>query len=87
VIAEIPAVVEVAVIGVSHELLGEAIRAFVVAAPGAVIGADEVVDHCRRRLALFKCLESVEFLSTLPHKSSGKVVKPKLKEIALKGCA
>jgi acyl-CoA synthetase (AMP-forming)/AMP-acid ligase II len=86
VIAEIPAVVEVAVIGISHELLGEAIKAFVVVAPGTAVGADEIVDHCRRRLPIFKCPESVEFLPALPHNSSGKVVKPKLKEMAVARC-
>jgi long-chain acyl-CoA synthetase len=83
VIAEIAAVVEVAVIGVPHELLGEAIKAFVVTAHGASITGPEIIDHCRRRLPNFKCPESVDFLDALPHTSSGKVVKRKLKEMAL----
>ena len=82
VIAEIAAVVEVAVIGVPHELLGEAIKAFVVPARDAAMGAEAIIEHCRRRLPIFKCPESVEFLPALPHNSSGKVVKGKLKQMA-----
>jgi long-chain acyl-CoA synthetase len=82
-IAEIAAVVEVAVIGVPHELLGEAIKAFVVTAQGASITGPEIIEHCRRRLPNFKCPESVDFLDALPHTSSGKVIKRKLKEMAL----
>jgi long-chain acyl-CoA synthetase len=86
VIAEIPTVVEVAVVGVSHELLGEAIQAFVVAAPGVTLAEEMVKEHCQRRLPAFKCPEAVEFLSALPHNSSGKVLKPKLRELASNGC-
>jgi long-chain acyl-CoA synthetase len=81
-IAEMPAVVEVAVIGVSHDLLGEAIKAFVVTVPEAGLGAEEVIERCRRRLPLFKCPESVEFLPALPHNGSGKVIKARLRQMA-----
>jgi len=82
VVAEIPVVVEVAVIGVPHELLGEAIKAFVVTVHGATLTAAEVIEHCRRRLPNFKCPETVEFLDALPHTASGKVAKRKLTEMA-----
>jgi len=82
VIAEILVVVEVAVIGVPHELLGEAIKAFVVTVQGANLTAAEVIEHCRRRLPNFKCPEAVEFLDGLPHTASGKVAKRKLTEMA-----
>jgi long-chain acyl-CoA synthetase len=81
VIAEIPVIVEVAVIGVQHELLGEAIKAFVVAIQGATLTGAEIIEHCRRRLPNFKCPEAVEFLHALPHTASGKVAKRKLTEM------
>jgi long-chain acyl-CoA synthetase len=81
VIAELPAVVEVAVIGVPHDLLGEAVKAFVVAGSDTTISAAATIDYCRRRLPPFKCPESVEFLPVLPHNSSGKVLKTRLKQI------
>jgi long-chain acyl-CoA synthetase len=81
VIAEMAAVVEVAVLGVPHELLGEAIQAVVVAAPASGLQAGTVEEHCRKRLPPFKVPTRVVFLPTLPHNSSGKVLKAKLKEM------
>ena len=81
VVAELPEVVEVAVLGVPHELLGEAIKAFVVPAPKAEITPRNVEDHCRKRLPAFKTPEEVIFLKTMPHNGSGKVLKPQLREM------
>lgn len=76
VIAELPEVVEVAVIGVAHELLGEAIQAFAATA-GAAINAAGIVAHCQRRLPAYKCPVSVHLLPSLPH-GAGKVIKRQL---------
>jgi acyl-CoA synthetase (AMP-forming)/AMP-acid ligase II len=84
VIAEMSAVVEVAVVGVPHELLGEAIQAVAVAAPDSGLVAEAVQEHCRKRLPPFKLPMSVVFLPNLPHNSAGKVLKAKLKEMLLK---
>jgi len=83
VIAQLPAVVEVAVLGVPHELFGEAIQAVVVATPASGLTAEAVQEHCRKRLAPFKSPTSVLFLPSLPHNSAGKVLKAKLKEMLL----
>ena len=84
VIAEMLAVVEAAVVGVPHELLGEAIQAVVVAAPGSELTPEAVQAHCRKRLPQHKVPMSVVFLANLPHNSAGKVLKAKLKEMLLK---
>ena len=81
VIAELSEVVEVAVVGTPHELLGEAIKAFIVITPAAKITPNEVRAHCRNRLGAFKTPEEVIFLKNLPHNSSGKILKWKLKEM------
>ncbi len=81
VIAELPEVVEVAVLGVPHELLGEAIQAFIVAGTEFKITPESVQKHCRNRLPAFKVPETVVFLKNMPHNSSGKILKPKLKEM------
>ncbi len=87
IISELPEVVEVAVVGVSHELLGEAIQAFVVVTEGAVVNPSEIMTHCQRRLPAYKRPESVKFLPALPHNSVGKVLKGKLKPAGPVGAA
>ena len=42
-----PAVVEAAVVGVPHEVLGEDVAAFVVLRPGQTLAADELAAICR----------------------------------------
>src|ERR1017187_9837147 len=84
-IAELPEVVEVAVLGAPHELLGEAIKAFVVVAPDAKIMPGAVEAHCRKRLPPFKSPEEILFLKTMPHNGSGKVLKLKLRELIANG--
>jgi acyl-CoA synthetase (AMP-forming)/AMP-acid ligase II len=81
VIAELPQVVEVAVIGAQHELLGEAIVAFVVLTPGATMSTQEVVAHCHRRLPSFKVPQKVTPLRSMPHNGAGKILKKDLKRM------
>ena len=85
VIAELSEVVEVAVVGMPHEMLGEAIMAFVVVTRDARITPDDVHTHCRRCLSSFKVPESVRFIKHMPHSESGKVLKSKLREMTLPG--
>ena len=72
-----PAVAQAAVIGVPDERLGQVGKAFVVR-KGAV-GAQELIDWCRERMAGFKVPRSVEFLDALPLNATGKVVKDLLR--------
>ena len=45
------------------------------------ITPESVQKHCRKRLPAFKIPESVVFLKQMPHNSSGKILKAKLKEM------
>jgi long-chain acyl-CoA synthetase len=81
VIAELPDVIEVAVLGVPHELLGEAIQAFIVTGAGSKMTSDAVQAHCRKRLPAFKTPEGVAFLKNMPHNSAGKILKQKIKAV------
>jgi fatty-acyl-CoA synthase len=78
-IASHPDVLEVAVIAVPDEKWGEVPKAFVVPKEGRTITTDQIVAHCRERLAKFKCPKAVEF-GPLPKTSTGKVQKFVLRE-------
>jgi acyl-CoA synthetase (AMP-forming)/AMP-acid ligase II len=74
-----PAVAEVAVIGVPHEKWGETVVALVVVAPGASVTEDEIIEHCRSRLAHYKCPTAVELRDALARTATGKLQKFKLR--------
>jgi fatty-acyl-CoA synthase len=77
---EHPDAVEVAVVGVPHERLGETPKAFVVLKSGAKWKARELIAFCRERLAAFKCPTAIEFVPSLPKTSTGKIQKFLLRE-------
>ncbi|HYL86901.1 MAG TPA: long-chain-fatty-acid--CoA ligase [Candidatus Angelobacter sp.] len=74
-----PAVLEVAVVPVPDRTWGEVPMALVVLKPGAQLGEAELIEHCRARLAHYKCPRSVEFLESLPRTGTGKVLKRDLR--------
>jgi long-chain acyl-CoA synthetase len=81
-IASLPHIVEVAVVGASHDLLGEAIVAFVTMTVESGKAVPDVMDHCRRLLPASKTPEAVVHVQRLPHGSSGKVMKAVLRRFA-----
>lgn len=78
---EIDAVAEVAVFGVPHPRWVEAVTAVVVPRPGAELSADDVVVHCRGRLAGYKVPKYVVIAEALPKNPSGKVLKRQLRDL------
>ncbi|MGC4769397.1 AMP-binding enzyme [Micromonospora sp. DT44] len=62
-----------------HPRTGETVRAYVVPAPGRPVSGEELLAHCARNLARFKCPTAVEFVDALPHSAIGKVRKTQLR--------
>ncbi len=75
-----PSVDEVAVIGVPDVEWGEEPRAIVVLKKGATCTADEIMAHCKERLASYKRPRSVVFVTELPRNPMGKVLKRVLRD-------
>ncbi len=76
-----PAVREVAVFGIPDPQWGELVTACVVLKLGFVVTGEELISHCRQRLANYKVPRHVEFSETdLPKSGSGKVLKRVLRE-------
>ena len=80
VLAEHPALQDVAVIGVPDERWGEVPKAVVVVRPGATIDPQEVVAWCRERIAAFKCPKSIDVVDALPRNPTGKILKKDLRK-------
>ncbi|MEW5913961.1 MAG: class I adenylate-forming enzyme family protein [Thermodesulfobacteriota bacterium] len=82
VIALHPGVAEVAVIGVPHAQWGEAVCAVVVPRAGARLQPQEIIEHCRSRIASYKKPTVVRLASELPKGTfGGKILKRKLREM------
>ena len=73
-----PAVDDVCVIGVPHDVMGELVCACVVPVEGAVITGDELKDFARDTMADFKLPDLVRFFDTFPMTGSGKVKRREL---------
>jgi long-chain acyl-CoA synthetase len=78
-----PAVGDAAVIGVPDDDWGESVLAVVELREGLGPSdalAEELVEHCRTRLAHYKCPRRVEFVDALPRADSGKLYKRRLRD-------
>lgn len=79
-VMELPDVVSAAAIGVPDLARGEAIQVYVVLRKGATLTVDEIMAHCRHRMATHMVPRDVIILDALPMNEQGKVRKAALRE-------
>ncbi|RBY94810.1 long-chain fatty acid--CoA ligase [Blastococcus sp. TBT05-19] len=79
VLAEHPSVRESAVVGVPDEKRGETVKAFVSLKPGSTTTPEELVAHCKERMAAYKYPRIVELIDELPKTVTGKILRRELR--------
>lgn len=68
-----PAVMDAAVVGIPHDVLGELVCACIVPVEGAIVTGEEIMEWCRGALADYKVPDLVRFLDSFPLTGSGKI--------------
>ncbi|QBF84501.1 long-chain-fatty-acid--CoA ligase FadD [Shewanella maritima] len=81
VVALHPKVIEVAAVGVPHDVSGELVKIFVVAKDKSVTEKD-LIKHCREHLTGYKVPKLVEFRDELPKTNVGKILRRELRDEA-----
>ncbi len=79
-IYRLPAVSEVAVVGLPHPKWVEAVAAVIVVKAGQALTEQQVIAHCQQNMAGFKAPKGVVFTDALPKNPSGKLLKRDLRE-------
>jgi len=80
VLAEHPAISEVAVVGIPHPDWGEAVVAAVKLAPAATLSTEELIAFCKERLGRWEVPKHIEFVQDLPKGITGKLDKKGLQK-------
>jgi fatty-acyl-CoA synthase len=79
-LAHMPGVREVAVIGVPDDEFGQRLRAFAALDDGAALTEQDIKDHVKSNLARYKVPREVVIVDELPRNATGKVLKRELRE-------
>jgi long-chain acyl-CoA synthetase len=73
----LPSVREVAVVGVPDPYRGETVKAFVALKEGyeSKVTEEEIMAHCKERMAAYKYPRQVEFVKEVPKTATGKFLR------------
>jgi acyl-CoA synthetase (AMP-forming)/AMP-acid ligase II len=85
VLYEHPAVMECAVVSAPDEKWGERVQAVVVLKAGMTATEKEIIEHCKGKLAGYKCPKTVEFWDSIPKTPIGKILRKDVKKHFWKG--
>ena len=83
ILVEHPAVFECSVVGIPDPLRGQAIKAFIVPAKGYEPTKEldkDIREFCNSRMAEYKWIRTIEFVSEMPKTISGKIRKSELRK-------
>jgi len=80
VLCELDNVIEAAATGIPDETAGHSIKAIIVSGNGNRLNQDLIFDYCRKNLEPFMVPSHIEFRSSLPKLSNGKIDKKQLKK-------
>jgi long-chain acyl-CoA synthetase len=83
ILAQHPAVAEVAVIGIPDSAQGQEVKAVVVLKKGENASRDELIALCREYLPVYKSPKLIEFVGSLPKSPTGRVLKNSLRSDAV----
>jgi long-chain acyl-CoA synthetase len=77
---EHPQVAEACTIGVPDEYRGETVRSYIVLGQEGTVSEQEIIEHCKQKLAAYKVPKKVAFVESLPKSAVGKILRRKLRE-------
>lgn len=82
IICQLPAVFDVAIIGVPDRKWGEAVKAVVILRDNMTTTEEEIVEHCQGKMASYKKPKTVDFIlkEEMPRTSTGKILHRILRE-------
>ena len=85
VIMKIPEVLDCSVIGVEDNLLGEAIKVFVLTKNNSSLKREDIKDYCINNLNPLKVPKYIQLVDKIPMNETGKKVKDEIKKLHNQG--